>query len=274
MSHLFIARVVDSLAHVLETGRWGRPCPLLGQQRNHQRQVATANKGQIRGLLALEGCPICNLCAEDLRRFYFWYLNEYYGEGVWVGKIIQSGGFCPQHAWELVRYGDAYRISVVYQYLTRDTLAKLRQFLQELGEANSRIVPSQTKRRKALKRQDELPPSGTCPACENVATTARWGLRNLLLSLEDAEIAELYHHSSGLCMRHLWMALEIDEEAVLKEIVRDQIARLESLERELEDYFHKTNYRFRHEPRGEEQTAWLRAVELFAGQRPPLSERP
>jgi hypothetical protein len=48
--------------------------------------------------------------------------------------------------------------------------------------------------------------------------------------------------------------------------VADVLAlRLETLHAELGEFFRKADYRYRHEPRGAEQTAWLRAIAQLVG---------
>ncbi|MCL6449439.1 MAG: hypothetical protein K6U04_15080 [Armatimonadetes bacterium] len=40
---------------------------------------------------------------------------------------------------------------------------------------------------------------------------------------------------------------------------------MESLEGQFGEYFRKRDYRFAHEPKGEEQQAWLKALEILMG---------
>lgn len=50
-------------------------------------------------------------------------------------------------------------------------------------------------------------------------------------------------------------------------LLQSQRRTLQKLAEELGEYARKLDYRFRDEPKGEEQTAWLRAVRLFTGRR-------
>jgi len=51
-------------------------------------------------------------------------------------------------------------------------------------------------------------------------------------------------------------------------ILRKERELLGRLHWELREYFRKSDYRFHDEPRGSEQTAWLRAADVLAGSYP------
>ena len=46
----------------------------------------------------------------------------------------------------------------------------------------------------------------------------------------------------------------------------NHIEQLEKMARDLEEYFRKTDYRFKQEPKGEEQLAWLKSLRFYVGE--------
>lgn len=106
----------------------------------------------------------------------------------------------------------------------------------------------------------------TCPMCEMEASSGRYAIYELAKALEDNEIRELYRTSPGLCRTHLLMALDIisgDDEREF--FLKSAIDKTSDMVKSLEEYFRKTDYRYSSEPKGEEQTAWLRAMQMYNG---------
>lgn len=85
------------------------------------------------------------------------------------------------------------------------------------------------------------------------------------MDLEDDRIKELYSSSHGLCMNHFNQALEFASPESSEILVQKQAEVLRKLDSDIEEYWRKTDYRYSHEPKGEEQTAWVRAIKFFAG---------
>ncbi len=128
-----------------------------------------------------EGCPVCVLEAEALRRFRFWFLNEYYGEAAWIDRLRSSVGFCREHTWMLVASDAPYRLSYVALYLAEGLLAR---------------SPSPWRR------------PAPCPLCSQLAAMRRSWCRDLARLLEEEQFAQQYRASPGLCPAHLQMVLE------------------------------------------------------------------
>jgi hypothetical protein len=67
----------------------------------------------------------------------------------------------------------------------------------------------------------------------------------------------MQHFSDGL-------SLPVDPE-VLETLAGVQLARLATLQWELEEYYRKASWHVRFEPKGPEQTAWARTIQRFSG---------
>ena len=69
-------------------------------------------------------------------------------------------------------------------------------------------------------------------------------------------------------MKHFFKVLDYVEPkqaSIIELIFTPQIARLRELDADFQEYFRKVDYRFVHEPKGKEQTTWMRAVKRIIG---------
>ncbi len=102
----------------------------------------------------------------------------------------------------------------------------------------------------------------TCRACQaQVLTVAR-----TLATLESVGATELEH--AWFCLPHLPLVLRrMPRDGVVPVLVAEETF-LARLHHEIEEFFRKSEYRYRHEPKGGEQTAWVRAADVLAGAYP------
>jgi hypothetical protein len=82
----------------------------------------------------------------------------------------------------------------------------------------------------------------------------------------EGEVAEKYRTSGLLCLPHSYRAVELATPSVVLLLAETQIAKLDALLHDLAEYLRKVDYRLADEPKGEEQTAWQRAVRCFVGE--------
>ena len=211
-------------------------------------------------------CPVCLLCEEDLRSFYTWYFNEYYNDPVWILKILDSRGFCNKHSWDLICMGNDHHMSLVYEHLVKSTLVKLERLSKELKKFELRSRVKKIINKKHLQEiTKQLQPDEVCPICRTIFDkTAIW-IENLLANLNDDEINELYLMSYGLCINHFSQAFKSASPEVAELLIQKQVEVLRKLDSDLEECSRKLDYRYSHEPKGEEQTAWIRAIKFFVG---------
>lgn len=214
-----------------------------------------------------EDCPVCYLCEEDLRNFFRWYFYEYYNDSAWTIKTMDSRGFCSKHSSESIRMGKEHEMSLVYEYVIKSTIVKFKRVSEKL----KKFEPKNSRIRKVIdnKHLQEikklLRPTEVCPICDTVSKrSSRW-IENLLTDLKDEEVKQLYLNSYGLCMNHFNRAIESASHQTAKILIQKQTEMLEKLNRDLEEYSRKRDYRYSHEPKGEEQNAWIRAIRFFTG---------
>jgi Family of unknown function (DUF6062) len=181
--------------------------------------------------------------------------------------LIRSRGFCGSHAWGLVGVGDSLGTAIIY----KDQVAQAIEDLQHASSGGRRGAGrrgASAGGRAALLRRRRAP-QVPCPACRvGDEATARY-LPALLQHIGEPEMKAAIERSPFLCLPDVVRAVEISESpdrsrAVL-EIAAGKFLRLHG---ELAELIRKRDYRFAHEPTGEEQTSWSRAVGQLVGWRP------
>jgi hypothetical protein len=192
---------------------------------------------QLREALEAPGCAVCRLAVEAVeasqRRLLYENVND---PGV-REVLARSGGFCREHASQLVRRRDLLGTAIVHRDL-------VRRFREGLGSSPA-----------ALER---------CPACVEHDETARRAISELTSRFEDPEIGRRFAASDGLCRDHFYLArtawrgrpdaLEVAQTACLSRLLE-----------QLGELIRKHDHRFRHEPVGDEGDSWLRAVAAVSG---------
>lgn len=220
-------------------------------------------------LLRPEGCPICSVCNELLEKGWFWFSSWSYSEGDGVSRYIGNWGFCEKHSTMVAEKIPAWQKSVVYQWTFKARVPDLQRAMKTMEKYARRSGITgrlgYTKIRKVLA---EVKPKGGCIFCESTTETARSYISKLLTALSDPEIQRTYENSYGLCMQHFFQALDEfrgEHTPQLLTIMKVQTERLNDLNADFEEFFRKSDYRFSSEPKGREQTAWIRAMKRVIG---------
>jgi hypothetical protein len=179
-----------------------------------------------------------------MNRFFFWFLTESYGEAAWLGKLRRTYGFCRSHSQRLVETGPRYQLSYITQTLVRAVAAEF----EKITAGASAPTPER------------------CPACHAEDESAVRVIRHLLLTFHEEKIATRYQAGSGLCWQHLLQALRVAPPEYHARLLAPVRRRLAAFEAEFAEYFRKVDYRYSHEPKGNEQHAWFRALRFLVGE--------
>jgi len=178
-------------------------------------------------------------------------------------------GFCVTHMRTLAAAAPPEVVGVISGEVADAAIARLRQFLSAFAAASVGPVGRLLRRRHLKAVRDALARRGRCLACQRVVETEKSMAAELVRALEAEAVARRYQDGPGLCMRHFVAAvLACEAEMPLRILLRAQRERLLPLLRDLREYLRKFDYRYRDEPKGPEQDAWLRALERFSGRRP------
>lgn len=216
---------------------------------------------------APSSCPLCQVERHAEAVHLRWFRIENCREpATWLH--LREASYCPRHAG-LIRRSTGAELSALFDFLTREELAQLRARIARRGRrwpgdrlrrAFRRLLGQPGYRRSG--RPSSRPP---CPACEAGRVAAEAEAHQLLRLLGSEAGREAYRAGTGLCRRHFAPVVEQAGEALARWLEQDLEARLIRALEEYERYFHLLDYRFRHEPRGREQTAWLRSLLYFWG---------
>lgn len=220
----------------------------------------------LRDAFGKPGCPVCRLLEEGSRRNLDNLLYERVNDPGTRDVLRASRGFCNWHAWMLREVlHSASGVSILYSDFLGETIRSLKR------RADTPPPVSPLRRIWNWLRGSDAgpaaPPRGAqlaCPACHGWPSEAH-DLQTLVAFLDDPEFSAAYERSDGLCLPHLERALSLASPATAIRLRQMTVPRLEHLKWELEEFGRKRDYRYAGEERGEEGTAWLRAIEFFVG---------
>lgn len=220
---------------------------------------------ELRDALGAEGCAICRLTQRALERYFRALVYESINDPRRRSEFRATNGFCAAHGVLLREARSALGSSILY----RDIVHALSNRLEEVE-----FDPAQRQGRwwgklNAANRRPHrhlLRPAGGCPACAVRTEVSQLAIELLLRHLTADELLPLLRASSGLCLEHLRRALEHAPDADAFERLKEaQLAIWGTLTAELDEFIRKEDERFAHEEHGDERNAWIRAIELIAG---------
>jgi hypothetical protein len=222
------------------------------------------------------GCALCYLGSMDVLRYLWYLLYEYVTSPTTHDRLERSWGFCNLHGWlvqEMNWRQDQDGTSTANWCEWQ--VDRFRAILQQhLDRHRPQITKHHFFRRRTQKPRlaqailADLSPVDQCPACVVRRGSERATISALVELLRDREdFRAQYQQSFGLCLPHFKTFLEEAEayEDVLAFIIGVQIEKLTALSSEVGEYLRKHDYRFSHEPYGEERDSFLRATEILVG---------
>lgn len=141
----------------------------------------------LRVLLKKEGCPVCAEVERNAESYFFWFLNESYGEPEVLEEVARSLGFCSHHSGLLAGSIErSYQISFVYSTLAHRARAWLAQ--ETVDQSKERATP--------------LTALEPCPACANLDRVAARNGFFIARLLSDPIEAQSYGQPGLLCFPH------------------------------------------------------------------------
>jgi hypothetical protein len=202
-------------------------------------------------------CPVCTVVAECADKYIKWFLMENYSQSSTLLNLSE-GGFCRDHAYKIAGLA-SHQLSVTYDFIIKDLTDKMAK---ARGNPPDK-TPSRGKREK--QRFDILKRQKPCPLCETIEFYEKYASRVAVQLLSEAQYRDLYRKSTGLCRDHLLQVLELATPELEDFLLDEYSSRLDELSAEFQEYFRKLDYKNAAEPRGAEQDAWKRAVNLIHG---------
>jgi hypothetical protein len=223
------------------------------------------------------GCPVCRLREQSSRRALEAILSEQVNDPETRRTLVASRGFCPGHSWMFAEVqGSHLGVALIGRHLLTDALkavaaspaglaGRWRRLLgRPAGDRHPHALPAWWRAGKA------------CLLCARGDRAERDCLLVLLDYFLEAELAEGWARSGGLCLPHLCRACEVaPHHPSVPAILAAHGERWAALTAELDEFIRKHDYRFASEPMGAEGGSWARVLEVLAGRRGlPGIERP
>jgi hypothetical protein len=210
------------------------------------------------------GCPVCVCVVDDSRSYLAALLYEHVTDVDTRRALRAAGGFCSWHTAMLPDLEQsAFGAAIIYADLLRLALRQTegvdhgppRRWLAGLRRRSRPAAVAAGYRRRA-----------PCPACVSVAATERGCLDTLVRCFDDLEAA--YARSDGLCVPHLFEALEVaDDGGRLGGLVARTREKWRQLGGTLDAFVAKHDHRNREAYTEDEVAAPRRAFAVLAGAR-------
>jgi hypothetical protein len=216
---------------------------------------------EVRDALGEAGCPICRLAVTAVDHYIATIAYEGVNDIAFRDRLRAAGGFCPSHAYRWLR--DSHSVlgtALIY----RDLLSSARRELEGARPSGNLL----TRWRRSAARADAQPESGSvldCPVCKTQREAEARYLDALNAVLSDLEGSAAFLRSDGLCLPHARVALARGGQAGAR-VRAHMLDVLSHRLAVLDEVIRKEDYRFRHEPRSEEErTAPATAVAMAVG---------
>jgi hypothetical protein len=221
----------------------------------------------LREFFKQEGCPVCNISSERAELYYRWFFIENYHSLSTIEKLLK-GGFCRYHSLKIIDHPNNDYVSTTYSYLLKgyyNELADLKKGCKQNGFNSPFYSKIKEKINKLLNVYRNT--KRACPVCSIFDSSGEFAADVMAKTImKDKGFWELYQNSpSVLCREHFNMVLKNLDNSYVDSFIDSQMEKVKQVQALLDEFFRKLDYRFSHEPKGEEQTAWRRAVKIFDG---------
>ncbi|MBV9355590.1 MAG: hypothetical protein JO023_08685 [Chloroflexi bacterium] len=216
---------------------------------------------EVRDAFGEGGCPVCRLAVAAVDHHIATIAYEGVNDIAFRDRLRAAGGFCPSHAYRWLH--DSHNVlgtALIY----RDLLSAAHRELQDAQPSGNLFA----RWRRSAARRDDAPDAGAtlaCPVCKTQREAEARYLDALYAVLSEPEGSEAFLRSDGLCVPHARVALARGGQAGgrVQAHLLDVLTRLLAV---LDEVIRKEDYRFRHEPRTEEErTAPATAVAMAVG---------
>ncbi len=233
-------------------------------------------EGELKRALEASGCPLCRVGEEAVRRYLRFVLHESVNDPATRSRLAAAWGFCRRHAWHFLRLEwMTMRDGLGTANITEALVSSLEEILDGYLATPSAGSRGKRARAKVEELVRALTATGECPACGIQEQHEPYALTVLLKVLDDADWGRRFALSHGFCLFHLRRALTAQEAPErVRRIIEDHRRRLHGLKANLEEYIRKHDYRYSHEPAGQERDAFVWATTAVAGSWFDLPGRP
>lgn len=258
---------------------------------------------ETRHLLSQPGCSICRVAARGREEYLAWLEEEIRDFTAIHYRWSQMLYLCSEHAWLFADRCAPEVLATGCGHLLEGLVGALRQLLWDIREpiprslaGRLRTLPTRWRENRRRESPNHSPPSlsqrirgalGTlwqtpqdfldrararalhwspCPVCFHLETIEARAADRLLAVVADPDGRRAFEGSYGLCLHHAPLVLErAGAPDLQRDIAAILLARVEVDHWEVEEHLRKQSWSVRHEPKGAEEAAWVRASTRIAG---------
>lgn len=211
------------------------------------------------------GCPVCTLGLHSVAHYIESTNYDSVGDVGVRHQLKGALGFCNLHAYQWLHAAFILGTAQIYHDVLGIILNDLQSTSWHPATLSDRVT-------SLLSHHDDEAPGGviqptaSCPACAVLAETEEMLIRTLMQTLADPTFRDAYAASTGLCIPHLRAALTSAPTREAFEMLKNHAVHQEEiLLAQLAEIVRKHDYRYLHEPIGEEKGAAARSVAHVAG---------
>ncbi|WP_089719758.1 DUF6062 family protein [Candidatus Entotheonella palauensis] len=213
------------------------------------------------------GCALCGLAQQKSSRYVETLLETAVMDVDQRDDWRYAGGFCQLHAeMALTIPNAAGSLAILYEDVLQYEMAGLpdlevnRSWWQRHRQGVKRRV-----QQWLYKRQERA----GCPVCRTWQTQEHLYWAVLLDDGDQDDVMRVFIESDGLCIPHTVSLIEFGSTHIhLPAVLAAQRQCLQHLHGHVKAFIRKQDYRFVHEPYGEEADAWQRVVACLVGRWP------
>jgi hypothetical protein len=214
------------------------------------------------------GCPVCRCVVRESRSHLDALLYEQVTDPDTRRAIRASWGFCNWHTWMLREIEQSiFGSAIIYEDLVRLALKRTQHLSDRMARpARSGWLAALLGRRRARAPVDSYRQRAVCPACRNIADAETRYVGTLVGFINEGDLRAAYARSDGLCVPHLFAAVEGNEEVPGARVLVDETrAKWRRLGEELGSFIAKHDYRNREAYTEAEAASTTRAFEVLVG---------
>ncbi|MDR1262242.1 MAG: DUF6062 family protein [Oscillospiraceae bacterium] len=200
-------------------------------------------------------CPLCTLRNQTEEG----YLDQFLGGSVMVPAmrvLVNEKGFCARHFAQLYESGNHLGLALMTHTHMKEAIAALEKRWME---------PKKGVFWKRAAQDGEA--RGSCALCDRLDSTMDRYIKTVVwLWSNDKPFRERYNASLGLCVAHADAVLAATTDGAMRAAVIDvELRNLKRVEKELEWFTLKFDYRNNDKPWGDSKDALPRAIQKLAG---------
>lgn len=196
-----------------------------------------------------EKCIICSLIDKTIENYLDNSLYEFTMDPVSRKIIRQSLGYCAKHTLKFINV-----IKNTNQRLSANIISKdITNYF--LGQCNSSLRSAVKIRTGVFKKRKN------CPVCKYQGVHESIYILEFIRGAGKKEFLERYNAKPGLCFEHLAMISgSVKNFEILKKIIEPQVAVLEDLDRDLNGFIKKFDYKNKKVITEGEAQAWIKLL--------------